>query len=274
MSIDYDHFGDVAGELLARLRSQRPLIHHITNFVVMNDTANATLALGALPVMAHAKEEVAEMVQAAGALVLNPGTLEPDWVEAMLIAGRRAGELGIPVIYDPVGVGATKYRSATGELFLRELRLAAVRGNSGEIGSLSGAGGLVKGVDSAEGVADPAAVTRTFAKRIGAAVAITGKRDVVSDGSAVAGVDNGHEMMTLVTGTGCMATTAVAAFCAVESDRLAAATAALVCYGIAGQEAARVARSPGSFRTALIDAIYELTPAKVAAEARSLRLQG
>ena len=272
MIIDYADFGVFAGELLARLRAQRPLVHHITNFVVMNDTANATLALGALPVMAHAKEEVAEMVQAASSLVLNPGTLEPDWVEAMLIAGRRANELGIPIVYDPVGAGATSYRTETGELFLKELRLAVLRGNSGEIGCLAGAGGQVKGVDSLQGVADPVAVARSFARHIGATIAITGARDVLSDGLAVSGVDNGHEMMTLVTGTGCMATAVVAAFRAVEADSLAAATAALVCYGIAGEEAARSARGPGSFRTALIDAIYALTPQKVEAEARTARL--
>src|SRR5512142_2411264 len=105
----------LVAERLEAIRSRKPLVHHITNLVVMNDTANATLALGALPVMAHAKEEVAEMVSAAGALVLNPGTLTPEWVEAMLIAGKRANELAVPVIYDPVGVGATKLRNETGQ---------------------------------------------------------------------------------------------------------------------------------------------------------------
>jgi hydroxyethylthiazole kinase len=272
MSIDYADFGAAAAELLCRVRAKKPLVHHITNFVVMNDTANATLALGALPVMAHAREEVAEMVESAGALVLNPGTLEPDWVEAMIIAGRRAGELGIPIVYDPVGVGATRYRTDTGARLLRELRVSVVRGNSGEIGALAGEGGLVRGVESIQGVADPVAVARSFAKRIAATVAITGKRDVLSDGEVAAGVDNGHEMMKLVTGTGCMATAVVAIFCAVESDRLAAATAALVCYGIAGQEAARVARGPGSFRAALLDSLYALSPAMVEAEARVARL--
>jgi hydroxyethylthiazole kinase len=272
MSIDYADFGALAAELLERVRAKKPLVHHITNFVVMNDTANATLALGALPVMAHAKEEVAEMVGAAGALVLNPGTLEPDWVEAMIIAGHRANELGIPIVYDPVGVGATRYRNETGERILRELRVSVVRGNSGEVGSLAGAGGLVKGVESVEGVADPLAVARSFAKRIGATVAITGKRDILSDGEASTGVDNGHEMMKLVTGTGCMSTTVVAVFCAVEKDRLAAATAALTCYGIAGQEAARVAKGPGSFRVALLDALYSLTPSRIESEAKVVRL--
>ena len=156
-------FGAVCAELLARIHDRHPLVHHITNYVVMNDTANLTLALGALPVMAHAKEEVAEMVGAAGALVLNPGTLTPEWVEAMLIAAKRANELGIPVIYDPVGVGATRLRNETGERFLSELRLAVVRGNSGEVGALAGAGGRVKGVESVEGVKDPVQVARNLA---------------------------------------------------------------------------------------------------------------
>jgi hydroxyethylthiazole kinase len=274
MNVDLDNLGALAAELLDRVRAKAPLIHHITNFVVMNDTANLSLALGASPVMAHAREEVAEMVGFASALVLNPGTLEPDWVEAMLIAGRRANELGVPIVYDPVGVGATRYRNTTAELFLKELRLAVVRGNSGEIGSLAGAGGQVKGVDSVEGVAEPEKVTAALAARLGATVAITAKRDILSDGLRVAGVDNGHEMMTRITGSGCMATTAVAVFCAVESDRLAAATAALVCYGIAGEEAARLAKGPGSFRAALLDAVYALTPSMIEARAKSLGLRG
>ena len=148
-------FGGIAAELLMRIRREHPLLHHITNFVVMNDTANATLGIGALPVMAHAKEEVAEMVSAAGALVLNPGTLTPEWVEAMIIAGKRANELDIPIVYDPVGVGATQLRNKTGQRFLNELRLAVIRGNSGEVGALTGTGGVVKGVESVEGVERP-----------------------------------------------------------------------------------------------------------------------
>jgi hydroxyethylthiazole kinase len=265
-------FGAVAADLLARVREKSPLIHHITNYVVMNDTANLTLALGALPVMAHAKEEVAEMVGAAGALVLNPGTLSPDWVEAMLIAGARANEIGVPVIYDPVGVGATKYRNETGERFLRELHLAVIRGNSGEVGALAGAGGLVKGVESVEGVKNPGEVTKGLAKAQLCTVAITGKRDIICDGRWTLGVDNGHAMMKSVTGTGCMATTMVAIFNAVESDRLIATAAALACYGIAGEEAARRSKGPGSFRVALLDALYNLTADQIIAETRVVEL--
>jgi len=256
-------WGKVCAEILGRVRERHPLVHHITNFVVMNDTANATLALGALPVMAHAKEEVAEMVGAAGALVLNPGTLSPEWVEAMLVAGKRANELGVPVVYDPVGVGATRLRNETGERFLAELKLAVVRGNSGEVGHLAGAGGEVKGVESVQGVADPVLVARNLAGAHATVVAITGKRDILSDGKRVLGVDNGHPMLKTVTGTGCMATTAVATFCAVEKDPLVAAAAALACYGLAAELAAIRSSGPGTFRAALLDSLYQLTPAQI-----------
>ncbi|HUX37698.1 MAG TPA: hydroxyethylthiazole kinase [Rectinemataceae bacterium] len=272
MATSMKDFASIAASVLERVRERSPLVHQITNFVVMNDTANLTLAIGALPVMAHAKEEVADMVGAAGALVLNPGTLEPDWVEAMLIAGKRANELGVPIVYDPVGVGATPYRNETGARFLAELKLAVIRGNSGEIGALAGAGGLVRGVESIEGVADPVGVARSLAAKSGAAVAITGKRDILSDGKRVFGVDNGHEMMKTVTGTGCMSTAMIGAFCAVEKDSLVAATAALVCYGIAGEMAARRAKGPGSFRAELLDALYALRRADIEAAARIVEL--
>lgn len=268
-----NNFGETAAELLLRIRAKHPLLHHITNFVVMNDTANATLGIGALPVMAHAKEEVAEMVGAAGALVLNPGTLTPEWVEAMLIAGKRANTLGVPIVYDPVGVGATRLRNETGEQFLKELRLAAIRGNSGEVGALAGAGGLVKGVESVQGVKDPVAVAKNLARKYKTVVAITGKRDVISDGTRVMGVDNGHILLTTITGTGCMATTMVGAFCAVEKDFLIATTAALACYGLAAEFASKKSKGPGTFRSALLDAIYHLTPSQVKAGVKVVTLE-
>ncbi len=262
----------ICSDQLTRIRARHPLVHHITNFVVMNDTANATLALGATPVMAHAQAEVAEMVGMAGALVLNPGTLTPTWVTAMLIAGQRANKLGIPVVYDPVGVGATKLRTATGRHFLKTLRLAVIRGNSGEIGALAGAGGIVRGVDSVEGVKDPARVATNLAQQYATVVAITGKRDLLSNGRRVLGVDNGHALLQTITGSGCMATTAIAAFCAVEPDPLLATAAALACYGLAAERAARHAKGPGSFRAALLDALYQLTPAQIKTGVRIVEL--
>ncbi len=264
--------GALAAELLDRIRSRHPLIHHMTNWVVMNDTANATLALGALPVMAHAAEEVEEMVGAAGALVLNPGTLYHDLVEAMLLAGKAANAKGVPIVYDPVGVGATRYRNETGERIMKELRVDVVRGNSGEVGALAGAGGVVKGVESVEGVADPVAVARELALRRATVVAITGKRDILSDGTRVLGVDNGHEMLKTITGTGCMSTTVVAVFCAVEKDRLAAAASALACYGLAAERAARGTKGPGSFRASLLDELYHMTPERLEKGARVVDL--
>lgn len=255
-------------EALSRIREQKPLLHHITNFVVMNDTANMTLHVGALPVMAHAPEEVAEMTGMAGALVLNPGTLTLAWVESMLIAGRKANELGIPIVLDPVGAGATRLRTETSLRLLKELQIAVVRGNAGEIGALSGAGGAVKGVESVEGVSDPVAVARTMACERETVVAITGKRDFISDGERTLGVDNGHTWLKTNTGTGCMATTMIAAFAAVERDYLLAAAGGLACFGLAAELAAERAHGPASFKVALFDQIYNLTPEQLATGAR------
>jgi len=259
---------DRIAEALSRIREEKPLIHHITNLVVMNDTANVTLHVGALPVMAHAAEEVAEMTGMAGALVLNSGTLTPAWIESMLIAGRKANELGIPIVLDPVGAGATTLRTETNLRLLDELRIAVVRGNSGEIGALSGAGGVVKGVESVEGVSDPAAVAQIMARERGTVVAISGKRDVVSNGQRTLGVDNGHAWLKTNTGTGCMSTTLVAAFAAVERDYLMAAAGGLACFGLAAELAAGEARGPASFKVALFDRIHNLTPEQLAAGAR------
>ena len=255
-------------ELLERIRRERPLIHHITNFVVMNDTANVTLALGALPVMAHSKEEVAEMVGMAGALVLNPGTLSPEWVESMLIAGKKANELGIPIVLDPVGAGATRFRTESNLRLLEELQIAVLRGNPGEIGALAGVGGQVKGVESLSELEEPLEVARILAARYKTTVAITGKRDIVSDGERAIAVDNGHPMLKTITGTGCMATTAIAAFAAVECDFLLATAAGLVCFGLAGELAAIGAKGPGSFKTALFDGLYNLSEAELVTGAK------
>ncbi|MHC1770412.1 MAG: hydroxyethylthiazole kinase [Flexilinea sp.] len=255
----------MCAELLTRIRNKHPLVHHITNFVAMNDTANLTLAFGALPVMAHSKEEVAEMVGASDALVLNPGTLTPEWVESMLIAGRRANEIGIPVVYDPVGVGATKLRNETGQRFLSTLKLAVIRGNPGEVGSLAGIGGAVRGVESVEELKDPGLAARNLSQKYNVVVAITARRDIISDGRRILGVDNGHIFLKSITGSGCMSTAAVAAFCAVENNHLIAAAAALACYGLAAQNAAQYAKGPGTFRAALLDEVYQLTTEDVEA---------
>lgn len=261
------------GEALVRIRTTKPLIHHITNLVVMNDTANVTLHVGGLPVMAHDVEEVAEMVTHAGALVLNVGTLSPDWVESMLVAGRQANELGIPIVLDPVGAGATQLRTSTNLKLLRSLNIAIVRGNGGEIGALSGVGGEVRGVESVAAPENPLTAARTLAQTYRTVVALTGARDIITDGERSFVVNNGHIWLTTLTGTGCMATTMVAAFAAVERDYLLAAAGGLAMFGLAAELAAEKARGPASFKVALFDQIYNLTPEQVAAGARVEELE-
>ena len=261
-------FADEAGRLLDRLREKKPLIHHITNFVVMTDTANATLHVGALPVMAHARDEVAEMVAAADALVLNYGTLSPSWVDAMLLAGRRANERGIPVVLDPVGAGATTLRTETGLRLLRELDVTIVRGNAGEVAALMGADGTVRGVESIDTGRDAAELAREAADAWNAAVAITGRRDVVADGDRLLTVDNGHKWLQTRTGTGCAATAVVAAFAAVAQDYGMAAAAALATYGLAAERAAPEATGPASFAVVFFDLLYNLSPEDVRRGAR------
>ncbi|GAC1449943.1 MAG: hydroxyethylthiazole kinase [Ktedonobacterales bacterium] len=243
---------------VSRIRERKPLVHHITNMVVMNDTANITLAIGALPVMAHAREEVEEMVGLAGALVLNIGTLTPEQIEAMLVAGRRANTLGVPIVLDPVGAGATRLRTESALRLLHELRIAVVRGNAAEVGALVGVAGETRGVESISLAGERADVARAAAREFGCTVAITGARDVISDGQRLALVDNGDPLLAAITGSGCMSTSLVGAFLAVEPDAWLAATQALVAMGLAGEHAAPLSGGPGTFRSHLLDAVARL----------------
>ena len=250
-----------AGETLRVLRERKPLVHQITNYVVMNETANATLALGALPVMAHAREEVEEMAALAGALVLNIGTLSPHWVEAMLLAGRAANANGVPVVLDPVGAGATRYRTETAKQILAEVDVAVLRGNQGEIATLVGVDAEVRGVESIATGADAAELAAAAARNLGLVASVTGPVDHVSDGERVLAVANGHELLASVTGTGCMSSAITGCFLATKPDApLEAATEALAAFGVAGEDAARDAKGPGSFHVGLYDALAALDP--------------
>jgi hydroxyethylthiazole kinase len=246
---------------LRRLREAKPLVHQITNYVVMNETANATLAIGALPVMAHALEEVEEMVGMAGALVLNIGTLSPEWVEAMLLAGRAANGRGIPVVLDPVGAGATSYRTETARRILAEIDLAVVRGNAAEIATLAGREAEIRGVESIAASDSAPELAQVAAQELRAVVAVTGPVDQVSDGERTVAIGNGDPLLATITGSGCMSTAITACFLAVRPDApLVAAAEALVAFGVAGEDAAREAKGPGSFHVALYDALYALDP--------------
>jgi hydroxyethylthiazole kinase len=254
------------GTTLRELRTRKPLIHQITNYVVMNETANATLALGALPVMAHALPEVEEMAEAAGALVLNIGTLSERWVEAMLLAGKATSG---PIVLDPVGAGATRYRTETAARLLHDLEISVVRGNAAEISTLAGREAEIRGVESIGAAGSAPELAREAASALECVVAVTGPTDHVSDGERVIAVSNGHELLAAVSGTGCMATAVTASFLAVKPDEpIEAAAEALAAFGVAGEDAARGAKGPGTFHANLYDALYNLDPATLDGRAR------
>ena len=250
-----------AGATLRTLREQKPLVHQITNYVVMNETANATLALGALPVMAHAREEVEEMARIASALVLNIGTLSEHWVEAMLLAGGAATARRIPVVLDPVGAGATAYRTVAAHRILELVDVTVLRGNLGEIATLAGAQAEVRGVESIGADAAAADIARMAARKFGVVASVTGPVDHVSDGERVLAVSNGDALLATVTGTGCMSTALTGCFLAAKpGEPLEAAAEALAAFGVAAEDAARGAEGPGTFHARLYDALYALDP--------------
>jgi hydroxyethylthiazole kinase len=255
------------GETLRELRERKPLIHQITNYVVMNETANATLAIGALPVMAHAPEEVEEMASYAGALVLNIGTLSEHWIEAMLLAGKAANRANVPIVLDPVGVGATTFRTDTARRILAETDVAVVRGNPAETAALAGIQAEIRGVESLGAAAQGAELARAAARKLGAIVSVTGAVDHVSDGGRSRAVRNGDPLLATITGSGCMSSTLTACFLAVDMS-VDGAAAALAAFGVAGEEAAREARGPGTFHASLYDALYNLTPESLDERAR------
>jgi hydroxyethylthiazole kinase len=257
-----------AGDSLRLLRERKPLVHQITNYVVMNETANATLALGALPVMAHALDEVEEMVGLAGALVLNIGTLSSHWVDAMLLAARAANDRGVPVVLDPVGAGATRYRTETARRILDEAEVTVLRGNAGEVATLLGIDAEVRGVESIGAGDDPAGLARSAARALGVVASVTGPVDHVSDGERVVAIANGDPLLASITGTGCMSSAITGCFLAVAETPLDGAAEALVAFGVAGEDAAVGANGPGSFHVALYDALAALDPDTLAARAR------
>lgn len=253
---------------LERVRTERPLVHHITNFVTMNDVANVTLAIGATPVMAHAIEEVADVTRSAQALCLNLGTPSADRIDAMLAAGQAAGRSGIPVVFDPVGVGATQFRAMAARRLLEAFQIYAIRGNASEIGALTGSQARMRGVDAGREPENASEAVRALAALYHCTAAATGRLDIVGDGDSVLAIENGHHWFTQITGAGCMSTAVVAAFAAVESDALGATVSALLCYGIAGEIAAERSQGIGSFKVELMDALFALSLAQLRERAR------
>ena len=255
MKLDKSFWEDIAA-----IGSQSPLVHNITNFVVMNNTANALLAIGASPVMAHAVEEVEDMAKISSALVLNIGTLSPRWVEAMLLAGKVAKQRAIPIVFDPVGAGATPYRLKVCQQIIEECRPTIIGGNASEIMALIGADSATKGVDSTDSSESAIESAKQLAKQTGAVVSVSGAIDYITDGVTIHQVEGGSAIMPRVTGMGCTSTALTAAFVAVNSDALEAATHAMQLMSYAGYRAAQNAQGPGSFQVNFLDELYTLKP--------------
>ena len=254
---------DLWQDVLA-VRANAPLVHSITNFVVMNFNANVLLALGASPVMAHAREEVADMANIAGALVLNIGTLEPDWIEAMKIAHTRAHARGIPVVLDPVGAGATPYRNQSLSELIANAPPSIIRGNASEIMSVAGLATATKGVDSSVGSNQALNAAVDLAQKINGVVCVSGATDYVLDAQGrTAHLNNGHIWMTKVTGVGCSASAMTGAFAAVQSDLWRATLAAMAYLGVVGEVAYEQAQNDGvgTYQMRLLDGLQLLDEA-------------
>ena len=248
---------------IQRIRAEAPVVHNITNYVVMNTTANALLAIGASPVMAHAEEEVGEMTAIARSLVINIGTLSAPWISAMFKAGEAARRNAHPIILDPVGVGATTFRTATALELLAELAPAIVRGNASEIRALVYDERSTRGVDSAHASEDAAKAADALSARYGCVVVTSGAVDLISSGGMTSRVFNGHPMMPRVTGMGCTASALTGAFAAVNPSARDAAVNAMAVMGIAGELAADQARGPGTFLVHFLDALYLLSESDI-----------
>ncbi len=244
---------------LAEMRGMSPLIHCITNYVTAGDTANMLLAAGASPIMADDPAESAEVTAAANGLVLNLGTPSASRIQAMMNSGKAALQKGIPVVFDPVGVGMTEFRRDAARELLSEVRPTIVRGNISEISYLAGFDSGENGVDSSETRISPQEAARTAAEKLGCICAVTGAFDVISDGSRVVRIDNGTPLLRRVTGAGCMTSALCAAFAAVRGGFTGAA-AGIALMDICGELAAERSGGMGGFRSALFDFAGNVTP--------------
>ena len=258
-------FIEECAEIIKKITAKKPLVHHITNYVTVNDCANITLAIGASPIMADAIEEVQEIVSISSSLVLNIGTLNERTVKSMIAAGKKANEINIPVILDPVGAGASSLRNNTTKDILDKVKINILRGNISEIRYIAGLNADTKGVDASEkdlnSYSEAAEIAYNLAKKQKCVVAITGAVDIVSDGARTVYIENGHKALSNITGTGCMCSSLVGSFNGAAPEMpLHATVSALLCMGIAGEIAYEKAGNigNGSYRSAIIDAISNI----------------
>ncbi|MDY0781439.1 hydroxyethylthiazole kinase [Tenacibaculum sp. IB213877] len=240
------------------LRNRSPLIHNITNYVVMNNTANALLAIGASPVMAHAKEEVEDIVSISSSLVINMGTLSKKWIASMILAAKKANQLNKPFVFDPVGVGASRFRTETAMQIINAAKPNVIRGNASEVMALAQVTNSTKGVDSTVNSKSAVTAAQKLSKELNNTIVISGATDYIITNNQINEVTEGSPLMAKVTGMGCTATAIIGACISVEPDYHLASTVAMKIMGRAGNEAAKISSGPGSFQMNFIDSLYNL----------------
>lgn len=246
-------------QLFRLVKEQRPLVHHITNQVTMNDCANVTLAIGASPVMTIGEKEVKEMVRLADALVLNIGTLTDSIFTSIVLAGQQANENGIPVIFDPVGAGGTTYRTERAIELLEKVKVSIIRGNGSELEALLGGKSVTRGVDEGKITKAREEIATQLAKQTGAVTVVSGEKDFISNGKTTVQLSNGHPWLSKITGTGCMSTSIIGSFAGTKCPIFDAAIVGASVIGIAGERAYRKLREDdgiGTFKMKLMDEIF------------------
>lgn len=243
---------------MANVRAKCPLVHLITNYVTVNDCANVAICAGGSPIMTDEAKDVVDISKISSAVVLNMGTLNERTVDSMMLAGKIANENRIPVVFDPVGAGASKYRNQVADMILDKVKVAVIKGNGGEIGFLSGTGGEVKGVDSVSASNEVAAV-ESLARKYNCVVAMSGKTDYVSDGKKTVRLSNGHDLMGRVSGTGCMLSAVVGCYVGANGASVESVSSAITAFSLAGEIAGPKSEGPGTFKPKLLDALFNLT---------------
>lgn len=250
-----------------RVRCSRPLVHHITNYVTVNDCANITISAGGSPVMADQESDAADIASVSSCLVINMGTVNERTFASMLAAGKAANDNGVPVVFDPVGAGASGYRDRVASSILSKVEVAVIKGNAGEMGVLSGVGGEVRGVDSGS-ASDPAASAAKLASEYGCVAAVTGQTDHVACGGRSAVLSNGHALLGCVSGTGCMVSSVVGAYTGACGASLESVSAAVTAFNVAAELSAERAGGPGTFKTGLFDALFNLDAGSIDGRSR------
>ena len=249
----------VKASILNEIRNNSPLVHNITNYVVMNNTANALLSVGASPVMAHSLDEVEDIISISSSLVINMGTLSELWVDSMIKAGKKANQLKKPIVFDPVGVGASSYRTEIAKEIIEKTSPSVIRGNASEIMVLAQLSSVTKGVDSTAKTVEALNGAIQLSKELNNTVVVSGETDYIVTRNKVSSINNGREIMSKVTGMGCTATSLIGASVAVEDDVHEAAVFSMALMGVAGEIAESKSNGPGSFQISFLDTLSSIS---------------